>query len=63
MDGKIYPRNMTEENAAAWAHLDTAWREKRMLEWALMLEKRVAELDQNYRAYPWGRREAVKSPS
>lgn len=28
---------------------------QRMVEWANMLERRVAELDENYRAYPFGR--------
>ena len=48
---------LTERNQSAWAHLDPKWRELRMFEWAQMLEKRVKELDPQYEAYPWGRRD------
>jgi hypothetical protein len=49
---------MTERNAEAWKQLAVEYRERRMLDWALMLEKRVSELDRDYRAYPWGRKDA-----
>ena len=51
---------MTERNAQAWSQLDPKWREQRMREWAGMLERRVAQLDPDYEAFPWGRRDAVE---
>jgi hypothetical protein len=50
---------MTERNAQAWAHLHPKWREQRMREWAEMLEHRVKQLDPDYEAFPWGRRDAA----
>lgn len=50
---------MTEQNAQAWAHLQPKWREQRMREWAQMLERRVRQLDPDYKAFPWGRRDAA----
>lgn len=52
-------KTMTQRNAEAWAHLDRNWREKRMREWAEMLEHRVKQLDPDYEAFPWGRRDAA----
>ena len=51
---------MTDRNAQAWSHLDPKWREKRMREWAEMLERRVAQLDPDYEFYHWGRRDEVQ---
>lgn len=52
--------SMTEGHAAVWSALDPKFRELRMKEWALMLERRVAELDPNYRSYPFGRETIVQ---
>jgi len=53
---------MTDEAAASWAAmgLSQTWQIKRLTDWANMLEKRVAELDQNYRSYPYGRTDNTK---
>ena len=51
---------MTERNAQAWIQLEPRWRERRMREWAEMLERRVKQLDPDYEAFPWGRRESVQ---
>jgi len=50
-------KTLTEEYAGAWASmgLSQGWQMTRIKEWANMLEKRVAELDPDYRAYPFGR--------
>lgn len=49
--------SLTDTYAAHWAMCGMAskWQIKRLTEWANMLEKRVAELDPNYRAYQFGR--------
>jgi hypothetical protein len=49
--------SMTDENAKAWAEMGIPkdWQIKRLTDWANMLERRVSELDQLYRAYPFGR--------
>ena len=49
---------ITTDSAAFWSvTLSRQWQIQRLVEWAAMLERRVAELDPDYRAYPWGRTE------
>ena len=51
---------MTTSNVEAWnAMVENGMskdaRLERIIDWARMLEERVAELDPHYMAYPWGR--------
>ena len=48
---------MTDDNARAWASMGISkdWQIKRLTDWANMLERRVAQLDPMYRAFPFGR--------
>jgi hypothetical protein len=49
------PSTMTDESMQYWAQLKPEWQIQRLKDWALMLERRLAELDPNYRAYSFGR--------
>ena len=48
--------SMTDENMETWRQsIALQHQVERLTDWANMLEQRVAELDPNYRTYPWGR--------
>lgn len=48
---------LSKINREVWAEtLAAEDYDERMMEWLGMLERRVAELDSMYLAYPWGRR-------
>jgi len=51
---------LTHEYVEAWKDMGISkdWQIKRISEWAAMLEKRLAQLDSNYRTYPFGRIDA-----
>lgn len=59
-NGGLGLQTMTDEMAKAWdvMGLTESMQIERLQDWANMLEKRVAEFDSLYRAYPWGRKSA-----
>lgn len=59
-NGGLGLQTMTDEMAKAWdtMGLTESMQIERIQDWANMLEKRVAEFDPLYRAYPWGRNSA-----
>jgi len=50
--------SMTSDNNLVWDNIDKKYQIIRLTEWAEMLEKRVSELDPNYRSYAWGRNQS-----
>lgn len=53
---------MTDNNVECWnTTISMKYQLQRLQDWANMLEARVAELDPEYRSYPWGRN-FIKEP-
>ena len=49
-------QTMTDEAVAQWRQtIAVIHQVERLQDWANMLERRVAELDPDYKTYPWGR--------
>jgi hypothetical protein len=53
---KQTPMSLTDESMIQWQNtIGLKSQLERLQDWANMLEARVAQLDPDYRAYPWGR--------
>jgi hypothetical protein len=54
----VMRESMTDANARAWQPIAKKHQIEKLKDWANMLEKRLGELDPEYRFYPFGRENA-----